>query len=174
MSDWYAEPEQELSQGDIFVAMPSVYVREPLETANTVTCGGGVQHLVRLSAQPQLFGAQDETMLTRGNLGRAVILTHGCEIDKDTRYRLIALVRPIAGLRTHVVEEIRSNSRRRFFHLPPESELYNFEESYIDFRRITTVTGSVLETASRILSMQEHLRESMSEALIVYFTRAEA
>jgi len=174
VSVWYCTPKDELSQGDIFVDMPSVYVPEPVQTATATTCAGNSRHLVPASAEPELFGAQDQIMLARGNLTAAVVLTHDCEIDKDQRYRLLGLIRPLAGLPLSAVEEIKANNRRRFFYLPAEDEVYALPESYLDFRRITTVNGGVLQPAKRVLSMQDRLRDSMSEAFILYLTRAEA
>lgn len=174
MSDWYTTSKPELSQGDIYVDVPTLYIREPVLTAATVTCTGHAQHLVPTQAEPELFGTQDRIMIGHGSLAHAVVLTHDCEIDKDKKYRMLALVRPLAGLPNEAIEEIKAHRRRRFFHLPAETELYPLEESYVDFRRITAVTDPVIPISKRVLSMQDHLRDSMREAFILYVTRAVA
>lgn len=173
MPDWYTAPVADVSQGDIFTRVPSVYVPSPVQVGRFVTGRGGVAQVELTDVGQEGFPwSSEQAVVTRGAFPYGVMLTHDCEIDKDDRYRLMAMVRPIEGAPAEAIDEIRIGGRRRFFHLPAESEIYDFPESYIDFRRLTAVRVPVLQLCPRVLSMSEHLRSSMREALITYLTRA--
>lgn len=67
-----------------------------------------------------------------------MLLTHVCEIDKDKKLRLVALIRPMPANWTDDNRKIVAEGRDlSFFYLPPGEG--PFAESYVDFRRICTV-----------------------------------
>ena len=68
-------------------------------------------------------------------------------------------------------ENVLAGRRLRFFYLAPhEPEL---PESYVDFRRQTTVRGREIRMEDRLLSMSEDVRAAVREAFIQFVTRAE-
>jgi len=170
-SPWYQAPTLELSQGDFFDSFPSMYLGAPVSLARPVTVAGK-RHLEEVQLEEKLALGEKDRFLGNGQLGRAVLLTHSCEIDKDERYRVVALVRDMSALADNQVAEIREGGRRRFFPLPGEPE-FDFQESYIDFRRLTTVRGALLRKRKPFMTMTDALRASMAEAYIEYITRAE-
>ncbi len=97
------------------------------------------------------------------------MLSYDCEIDKDKKHRVIALIRPVTGLQAREVEAIRQNKKCACFHLPPWED--QFGEGYIDFRRISTVSPDWLEKQKRTRSLSEGARQQMLLRMFLFFTR---
>jgi hypothetical protein len=178
----YILKRAEVSQGDIYKAVPSVFIpSRPITAVRRETVGGGKQALMPYTEDgpPPAGGFQwelrDTPVVSDGRLALAILLTHDCEIDKKGRddLRLVALIRPWASISESAASNIRLGNRRRFFYLAPQLDGPALDESYVDFRRITTVRGSALPEAHRVLSLSDAMRDALREAFIRYVTRAE-
>ena len=73
-----------------------------------------------------------------------MVLTYDCEIDKDKKHRHLALIRPLGPLPAQDQQTIRERRNVSYCYLPAYPDI--FEESYVDFRRMTTVRPDFLET----------------------------
>jgi hypothetical protein len=103
---------------------------------------------------------------------RAMLLTHDCEIDKDKKYRSVALVRPLpANMPTQDRSTIQQNQRFPFFYLPAGGD--QLPESYVDFRRISTVSPRWVDSASRVASLTVAARQAMLFQLFRFLGRVD-
>jgi hypothetical protein len=142
---FYRDVEDQFCQGDIFVDVPHLFLKDrptsppPLSLAGK-KAGSWTDELS--GPEPPTAGA--EVVVPAPCLvDRAILLTYGCEIDKDKRHRLIALVRPMTSLRPAEKDVVRKNGRYACFHLPPLAPA--IQEGYVDFRRMSTVSPGWLE-----------------------------
>jgi hypothetical protein len=177
-SYYRAKEPDEILQGDIFDLEPSVFIQSrPLSVVRTRQAGDGRIHagLHTEGGDPPEDGFHWETgekIVCDGILNRAVMLTHDCEIEKDDKHRVLALIRPWATIPQDFQEAVRQGRRYRFFWLPEQSGP-DFPESYVDFRRVTTVRPQALQEEHRRLSMTERMREALAAAFIRFITRKE-
>lgn len=102
-------------------------------------------------------------------VSRAILLTHGCDIDNDLKHRLVALVRPLAPVAPEVQAVIRENRNFSFMHLPADASR-NIDESYIDFRRITCITPELLQQGTRLASLSDPGVQAIHERLFRFLT----
>ncbi len=102
-------------------------------------------------------------------IDRAILLTYGCEIDKDKRHRLVALVRPMIGFQESEKETIRANGKYACFHLPAMNG--HVEEGYVDFRRLSTVSPDWLEKNKRVTTLAEHARRKLLLRFFLFMSR---
>ena len=115
-----------------------------------------------------------ESVRAEGQVGLAVILTHDCEIENpDSReHRLMAVVRPLLNLSPSDREIVRGN--RHFGRMwLPAWDAVELPESYVDFRRITTLRKDALPHDHRIASMTDVGRELLQKFTIRYLTEQE-
>ena len=66
---------------------------------------------------------------------------------------------------------IQENRRFAFFYLPAEGE--RFPESYIDFRRICTVSPQWVDSATGLASLMSFARQAMLLQFFRFLTRVE-
>jgi hypothetical protein len=162
-------------QGDIFKLVPSVYIDgRPLEVIRTYTATGGTIgariHQEEIEPPSDGFRWDDERILARGSRTFGVLLSHDCEIEHEHKHRILGLVRPWDRLPVKSQADVLSGAHYCFYHLwaSPERQ---FPESYVDFRRLTTVRPQVLKEEDRIMSMTDHARNGLAEAFLRYVTR---
>jgi hypothetical protein len=163
----FGPPGPELSQGDLFALVPSVYVRD-------------LSYMVRLdtarfrleSDKPPNFNIDKEHQATATSVRRAaIVLTHDCEIDKEPARAslLMALVRPLSAVNEDDRDGFRTNTRHRAFYLPENDYLDG--ESYADLRAVTTIRRDTLESLSQLAAMNEDGRRMLREQLFRFFAR---
>jgi hypothetical protein len=175
VEDVFTAPALRVSQGDVYRECASLFVDSRPLTA--VRRASGSTPTARLFAEdgaapPGGFKWDEaEYVVGRATLALGIMVTHDCELDKDDHFRTMALIRPWHALAAEASESIRAGGRLRFFHLPAEHPY--LPESYVDFRRLTTVRGRALADDNRVLSMTEHGRAALREAFIAFVTRAE-
>jgi hypothetical protein len=170
----FAAPRLELSQGDIFRAVPSLLVdQRPLVVVRRRDRLTALLHTEGGDAPPGGFTWQGhgETVVARASLALAMLMTHDCELDKDEHFRTFALIRGWETLPFETQLNILAGRRLRFFHLAPQ--LPDLPESYVDFRRLTTVRGREIRMEDRMLSLSDDSRAALREAFIQFVTRAE-
>jgi hypothetical protein len=101
-----------------------------------------------------------------------MLLTYDCEIDKDKKHRTVALIRPLPGnMPAEDRAIIQENRRFPFFYLPPGGP--ELPESYVDFRRICTVSPPWVDSATRLKSLTATARQAMLLQFFRFLTRVE-
>jgi hypothetical protein len=164
----FSPPSDELSQGDLFVEVPSVYVQDLRYLVKTADNTFSLQAVAGQRRLDRPYPANAEETRTFG-----IVLTHDCEIDKEPRRALVhvALVRPLRA--PDVPEEhldgFRANTRHRAFYLPTNDYLEG--ENYADLRRMTPLRVDVLLGLTKLASMNEDGRRMLREHIFRFFTR---
>lgn len=102
---------------------------------------------------------------------RAVLLTFNCEYDKpNCKSVLVAEVKPLDLVPENLRGNVRRNRVASAFSLSGHERL---EESYVDFRYVSTLDKRIVEEASaigrRILSLDEDTRLALQEQLYQFF-----
>jgi hypothetical protein len=161
-------PADELSQGDLFAAVPAVYVKS---LAHMVRLDES-RYELRSTAPIQLNLEREHQANAVAVRAYAIVLSHDCEIDKNPRRASVqlAVVRPLAGVPDEHRDGFRANSRHRAFYLGAPEELDRLEH-YADLRLITTIRKSALEPLARLASMNEDGRRMLREQMFRFFTR---
>jgi hypothetical protein len=164
-----------LCQGDIIREIPHINLKPPLPL--TVIRKEHVKYGIKFA--PYGYGSsapeggfhfdQGEQVLASCQLAFGMVLSHGCEIDKDSRYRMIALIRPLSVAPSDGQEIIRANNDLSSCYLPAYGEIMG--ESYVDFRRITTLHPDFLRDAERIVSLTDDAMKYIQAQFFRYFTR---
>src|SRR5438128_5448340 len=171
----YRPVDAQLCQGDILERVPHVILKEPpfplrKATLSKKRMGYEVDELPE-GTLPTTPG-EGTLVPATCQVTRAMLLTHGCEIDKDKKHRLVALIRPLPKKwdeeNRKVVKEGRDFS---FFYLPPGER--HLPESYVDFRRICTVAPRWVDSMIRLASLTEEARHAMLLQFFRYLARVE-
>ena len=163
-----------ISQGDIWDRVPQVFLRQEPKALQRRTLSkphGEVLSEVPLSS----VDASKESgvaIATQAWTLRALLMSYDCEIDSDPKHRLIALVRPINQSRSaDELEYLRTNRNYAFFHLPAVDGV--LPESYVDFRRITSIGGDLLASCTRVVSLADSSLRAFHFQLYRFLTRIE-
>jgi hypothetical protein len=99
-----------------------------------------------------------------------MLLTHGCDLDNDTRNRSVALIRPLGAVAPEHQEIIRQNRNLSYFYLPQSNE---FPESYVDFRRVTSLPPPIVDQSKRIVGLTTTAVQAMQLQFFRSLTRLE-
>lgn len=185
MSDgeFYRPVDELVCQGDLFDGIPSLHLKYPVNALRPFTGKGGKQNLEQYalpqsgsSSQPLPSGMNPKLGLQVSafcQTTRGILLSHGCDIDKDEHHRLVAIVRPMESILDEADREtVRSGKRLAFFHLPAALGL-GLAESYVDFRRITCLQGKVLAGGMRLASLSGESVNALMGRLMTFFSRRE-
>jgi hypothetical protein len=171
----YRPVDAQLCQGDIFERVPHVILKEqplPLRKATLSKKRTGYEAEELAEGTLPATPAEGALVPATCQVTRAMLLTHGCEIDKDKKHRLIALIRPMPKEwneeNRKIVKEGRDYS---FFYLPPGDG--KLVESYVDFRRICTVAPIWVDSMPRLTSLTEEARQAMMLQFFRYLARVE-
>ena len=99
---------------------------------------------------------QKASWSSKGQSGYGILLYHYCDIQPDRHghaNRLIALVRAIDPRLPEVQKDIlRQNGNFYYFYLPADPESA-FEESYVDFSRISCIAPQHVDAGQRLMSL---------------------
>jgi hypothetical protein len=93
----------------------------------------------------------------------AMVMTHDCEIDNDPDLRLVAMIRPLTAVDADHRATVMSLGVWPYFPLAEQAEPPVMEASFVDFRRVTTVSGAALRDDDRYASLSDVLREAIAE-----------
>lgn len=172
---FYRPADPQLCQGDILERIPQVYLKDP-PTPLRKTTGAGNRPFYELedSGAQTLPTTPEEGVLVPAScqVTRAMLLTYSCEIDKDRKHRTVALIRPLpANMPLQDRATLQENRRFAFFYLPTGSDL--LPESYVDFRRICTVSPQWVDSATRLASLTSVARRAMLLQFFRFLTRVE-
>jgi hypothetical protein len=184
---FYREPDPLVSQGDIVRGVPHLHLKPPLVVLRQrQTRRGFVMDPYEYGTGAEVAEGRNTPVPTGGfNFDRGlddkvsvfcqvalgIILSRDCDIENDRKHRLVALIRPLTGVQPEHQEIIRANKNFSFFHLP---ELQNkMPESYVDFRRITTLAPDFVDGQDRLASLTGDARNSLYEQLMAFWTEHE-
>lgn len=145
-------PARELSQGDIVADIPYGLVDRPLRIARTGPPWIGEPHEAE---RPQAFSSERaEHVLAPAKLDLAMVLWHGCQIDKflnkgqptDKAYAAVAPVLRLSRIGQESTREaVRAGRHRAFFPLPAfDPDGNGPSEFYVDLRLIWSVKQALL------------------------------
>jgi hypothetical protein len=181
LDEFYISPREDLWPGDIFVDLPSIYLRAPPVTYLRRLTGRGGRPIADLyvlgdgdaqlqQGQPP-FNPNDDEAAVQMQLASALLLTQGCEIDNSPGACVqLALIRPLRAVSEENKESIREGRNSRYMYLPPNDDPL-MEEGYVDFSRISSVRQEALEIGRRILSGAPELVQALHILLLRYFAR---
>jgi hypothetical protein len=185
---FYRDVDEQLCQGDLFEDVPSVLLKPPLQVLRKQTMAGGrdTWNVIEYSTDPRPEKAgkgatqaspsisvdfkKGEQVPAFCQVTRAMLLTHGCEIDKDKKHRLVALVRPLGMVPLPDCDTIRNNQKFSYFHLPADP-VRRIEEGYVDFRRLTCVAPELLDQRPRLASLTDESVAALGAQLFRFLTR---
>jgi hypothetical protein len=179
----YLRPGAEILQGDIYEQMPSTHVQSrPLRVARCQQGPGGRDrwdvHLEDGTGPNGGFRWRTDQggetgLLVGAYLGKAMVLSHDCEIENDT-VRVLAMIRPATELNDATQQALFSGQPDGYyarFPLYQQTDDPIFERSFVDFRRLTTVRADVLTASTRVASLSEELRAALAESFRLYLFR---
>jgi hypothetical protein len=174
-ASFYRAADAQLCQGDILERVPHLLLKDqprPLRKATLPGKRSGYE----LEELPEgaLPTTPEEGALVPAvcHVSRAMLLTHDCEIDKDKKHRIVALIRPLpADMPAQERDTIQQNRRFPFFYLPIGGD--RLPESYVDFRRICTVAPQWVDTATRLASLDPLARQAMLLQFFRFLARVE-
>jgi hypothetical protein len=163
----FGPPADELSQGDLFEAAPTLYVRSLDFMVQTERGRFKLEHQCPPALDPSKEHPANAVAARRFGL----VLTHDCEIDKDTTRAsfLLVQVRPISAVHADDRSGFENYTRHRAFYLPPGD--YLPEGHYADLRVITTLRQDLASVLERVASMNEDGRRMLREHIFRFFTR---
>lgn len=175
----------EILQGDIYEDMPSIFIDErPLLVARPWKKSGGrdIWAVHSEDGPPPAGGftwrmdrGGEKAVHAHAHLGRAIVLTHDCEIENDQTVRTLAMIRPVsefgASARDRLFSGREEDIQYALFPLEAQSEEPSLERCLVDFRRLTTVRPAVLDQSTRIASLSEELRSALAHRFKLYLFR---
>jgi len=172
---FYRTVDPQLCQGDILERVPHLLLKEqPQPLRKTTFSGNRIGFELEELAEGALPTTDEDGVMVRAtcHVTRAMLLTHDCEIDKDKKHRTVALIRPLPeDLPAQDRATIRQNQRHAFFYLPVGGE--GLPESYVDFRRVCTVSPQWVDSANRLASLTAEARRAMLLQIFRFLTRVE-
>lgn len=187
---FYLPPKSELCQGDIVRGVPHLYLKPPVDVLRERMVSGERKiieaHPTPLGLPPNEADLvappsggfrfhQNAGDIIRSPLITAlgIVLTYGCEIDNDRKHCHIALIRPLRFVQPDEQKNVvRENRNFAFFHLPAHED--NFEESYVDLRRISTVHPDFVRHAEKVTSLADDAVQRLLVQFFLYITGLEA
>lgn len=177
---FYRSLDPELSQGDILVDVPHLSIRPPITVLRSSTGRGGAklyQPYEHGSAAPPPGGfrltQQGEDVVSSCQMAWGIVLTHSCEIDKpDTKLVSVLLVRSLRPLPEATQATIREGRNYSTFFLPASSD-GQFNESFIDFRRVTCIDRAYIGPETRLFSLSDEAVRAFLAKFFLYITRAD-
>lgn len=189
-ASFYVAPSSVLNQGDIVDHVPWGLIEAPTTLCRpnnrTKSTGTAFYGSVTDLKDPRPWAHDPEFLHGLGWNGLAMVLWHGCQLDKwknkdietgddkNRQSRAFAGVAPILSLDCYEHAEgrpdIMSRKHYAFFPLPAvKTEARQIPASYVDFRYIWSVRQSIL--TNRLVSLTDEPRLSLFEHLFTFFTR---
>jgi hypothetical protein len=179
------DPGEELEQGDVVLEAPSVYVRSlaylidlggnRFKLDRRPPTGGRLQRQEHVNVREAAVTDTEEDPLGTAAGGRrpGMIISHGCEIDKESANAtvLVAQVRLLADVHEDDRPAIVSYANKRTFYLPPSRQLEG--ERYVDLRLITTVRQALFHEGDlqRAAALDVDGQRALQAQLFRFFAR---
>jgi hypothetical protein len=177
---YYVEATSELLQGDVYLKVPSIDLPgRPVAVARPYRpTGDRPLHAVHtedgLEPQGGFKWRTDqggEKVIARGFMGMAVVLTHDCEIENDPDHRLVAMIRSITDIQEAHRASIMAGDNWAAFPLRAQSEAPAMTDSFVDFRRITSIRPEVLLDADRYARLAPLVLDAMRTRFWYFLNR---
>jgi hypothetical protein len=174
-ASFYRAADPQLCQGDILERVPHLLLKDqpwPLQKATLP--GKRIGYELQELPEGVFPDTPEGGALVRAacDVTRAMLLTHDCEVDKDKKHRAVVLVRPLpASMPAEDRATIQQNKRFPFFYLPAGGD--RLPESYVDFRRICTVSPQWVDSATRLASLSALARQAMLLQFFRFLARVE-
>ena len=168
-SNWWATNiEVDISQGDIVSLFSFAVLNEPvkyLKKMNTLSNG-----LTGWTEQSNPAPDKKNAIhyLAKGKDLPGIIVSHSCDIDKNSKYILVAPIGHIDFLKPEVIRTIEDQSNIRLFGIPNNP---NFGDGYADLRCITAIKSTVVKGLTRSASMTGQAQNLLQARLVEFFTR---
>jgi hypothetical protein len=112
-----------------------------------------------------------DSMISKGIIAWAILLSDDCEIENDEDHRTMALIKPWANLPDSSQQKVAAGEHNCFFELPAQDEEPKVDHSYVDFRRLTTVRPNVLGGEFHYAAASKELRRALAVAFWEYLMR---
>ncbi len=172
----YRPPDPQLCQGDIVAGVPHLHMKPPVEVVRRTSTKTGPMLQPHEPENPPPGGfafekGRPEQVVVQCQMAIGIVISHGCEIDKDSKHRIVALVRPLAPVAEEHRDVIRENRNHSYFYLPPHLEV--LDESYVDFRRLSCIDPQLVSTDKRLASLTPDGLAQFLATFFVYITRAD-
>jgi hypothetical protein len=112
-------------------------------------------------------GDKGEQVGARCHITRAMVINHDCDIAHEKQSRLVALIKPLAGISDEESRQnVRKNGNSRYLYLPAA----DFgPESYVDFQRITAMHPELLDPSKRLCSLTPDNVVSLQSQIVRFF-----
>jgi hypothetical protein len=133
---------------------------------------GDLYTLGNSELQPkQPFDPNRDEFVGTFQLADAVLLTNSCEMDNSPKANLtFALIRPLRTVPEEHRDAMVSGDNARVLYLPANDDP-EFEESYIDFSRLSSLRPDAVQIANRVVSATEGLMKGIYVGFVRYVTR---
>jgi hypothetical protein len=171
---WTPSLAEKLSQGDIVADQASVMSAVPPTFLKARSFKGGEPGW-GVSPNPTEFEGRVH-MLATGSVRAALVISHGCELDKmegnPRRHRvLLAPVFPIDSVENEHRQQILSQSNRALLPLP---QVPTLGTCYADLRSIFASARASVDAAVRLASMTTRSELRLHAQLVAFLLRKEA
>ncbi len=174
-ASFYRAVDAQICQGDILERVPHLLLKDqPRPLRRTTVAKNRIVYELEELAEGMLPTTPEEGSLVPAHcqVTRAILLTHGCEIDKDKKHRTVALIRPLPeSMPAQDRATIQQNKRFPFFYLPAGGD--QLPESYVDFRRLCTVLPQWTDSATRLASLTDTARQALLLQFFRFLARVE-
>jgi len=165
---WKPQVSEELDQGDIFADIPLILPVEPLLYLHKQQLRGGSPGYLA-SEEPKVLKGGALQFLASGRVGTAMLLSHGCEIDKQNNKRLTFVsVSRLSDLPPVDQERVAARQTVAMLYLP---NVPSVGDAYADFRLISIVARETVNKKQRIASMQPEAQVWVHGHLFEFFVR---
>lgn len=112
-----------------------------------------------------------DIMLSSGEIAAAIVISHDCEIDKESKPSRPILIAPAFPLDTLPPENQLAVSEQRRFSLMPLPNVPQLGNYYADFRLIQPLRRAFLVSECRLASMNTDAVDRLQAQLTAYLTR---
>ena len=91
----------------------------------------------------------------------AVVISHDCEIENDPNHRLVAMIRAITEIQEQFRADIMAMNHWAAFPLLAQNEAPAMEDSFVDFRWITSLRPTALRPEDRFARLAPPVLDAM-------------
>ena len=169
MASWWLDvPESRLSQGDVVVGVPLAALAYPPTNIHKQVVKGGLEAWVTTPAKQQKASG---LFVAKGSSSAVVlVLSHGCELDKDERKGRVVVCEasPAERLNSEVRDVVFAQRRISLMPLPA---VPGHGDYYADIRTVQSVDRRIVEAGGRAASMTAEARTRLQTQLAAFFAR---
>jgi hypothetical protein len=180
----YLPPKDEVLLGDIYRDVPSLHVpARPFQVVRPWRASKDDPSIwdARIHTEggtpptgdfKWTLEGEGDSIIARGIISWAILLSDDCEIEHDEDHRTVALIKAWGNLPEASQKKVSAGDHYCFFELPEQTEDPKWDHSYVDFRRLTTVRPKVLDKKTHhYASASSELRKALATAFWEYLMR---